>query len=63
MKTEICIYFVGPNGTRIDKSSGESTLMEIFREVFCDRLLSMVNYFLEEMTLLEKHFLKLYQFI
>ena len=41
VKTEICIYFVGPNGTKIDKSSGK--LDGNAREVFCNRLLSMVN--------------------
>ena len=41
MKTEVCLYFVGTNGTRIDKPSGK--LDENAREVFCKRLLSMVN--------------------
>ena len=41
VKTEICTYFVGADGTRIDKSSGK--LDENAREAFCERLLSMVN--------------------
>lgn len=41
MKTEVCLYFLGTSGTRIDKSSGK--LDENAREVFCERLLSIVN--------------------